>query len=347
MQIKALLIAAFAMTFSAAAAYAETIDPAQAIAQKFSEASEAKPAPPERSFDRPGADYERDMLQRAKAEELERQREDAQQLAAKSAEPEPALTLAPPPSQEPSPAPHLMALPTRLAAPPTVQPSNLTPELTALSPKAAAPLFVQPPSPELRPEPQPELQPGPQLAALPSKAVAAEPPSIVPEAPGPKASQATVLLVLDPNGRGIGFKPDPIICMDNRCWISNGIGLPAVSMPRNQAVALQTTETATGDSCTGKSGCVYRNVTIDPRQRVDVIEVGEGGGASAGAYTVVADQSCRKEGEALACDNGLATQNFRMWVVPESTAETVGLASLENAVAGDLPEPDVASANDK
>lgn len=314
MQIKTLLIAAFAVTFSAVAAYAETIDPAQAIAQKFSEASEAKPAPPQRSFDRPGADYERDMLQRAKAEELERQKEDVQQIAAKPVEPEPVLTPPPPPSQRPSPAPQLTALPPHVAA----QPPSLG------------------------------LQTGPQLAALPSKAVAAELPRVLSQAPGPEAAQATVLLVLDPDGAGIGFKPDPIICMDNLCWLSNGIGSPAVSMSRNQAVALQTTDTVTADSCTGKSGCVYRNVTIDPRQRLDVIEVGEGGGASAGAYTVAADKSCRKEGEALVCNNGLTTQNFRIWVVPETTAEAAGLSSLEDAVAEDLPESDViTSVNDK
>jgi hypothetical protein len=290
MPIKTLLVATAAVMFSIAA-HAETIDPAQAIAQKFSEATEDKAAPPPRSFDRPSAAYEADMLQRARAEELERTHEEVRQMATKPADPVPSAT----------------------PAPPAARPSGPTSQLAALSPK---------------PEPP-------------------ETPAVRSGTPDPMATQATVLLVLDPDGTGIGFKPDPIICMDNRCWISNGITSPAVSMPRDQAVALQTTGGVTDDSCRGKSGCVYRKVPIDPRQRIDVIEVGEGGGASAGAYTIAADNSCRKEGDALVCDNGLGTQNFRLWVVPESTAVAVGNASLEDAVAGNLPEPDVTSANDK
>ncbi|MBS0232449.1 MAG: hypothetical protein JSR99_03075 [Proteobacteria bacterium] len=293
MPIRTLLVVAVVAMFAVVAHATEAIDPAQAIAQKFSEASDDKPAPSRRSFDRPDAAYEADMLQRARAEELERRNEEAQQT--------------------------------------TVRPQYPVPS----------------PSAPLQPAESSTSGPGPQLAALPSKLTNPEVPALTPEGPDPMATEATVLLVLDPNGAGLGFKPDPIICMDNRCWLSNGITSPAVAMPRNQAVALQTTSTVTADSCRGKSGCVYRNVPIDPRQRIDVIEVGEGGGASAGAYTVAADNSCRKEGDALVCDNGLGTENFRIWVVPESTAVAAGDASLEDAVAGNLPEPDHTSANDK
>lgn len=292
MPIKTLLVVTVVAMFAAVAHAAEMIDPAQAIAQKFSEAGEEKAAPPpQRSFDRPGAAYEADMLQRARAEELEREHEKAQQITAGTVESTPPQSL-PPPSAHPS-------------------------------------------------------SPGPQLAALPSKLAPPNEPVVISEKADPMATQATVLLVLDPNGAGIGFKPDPIICMDNTCWLSNGIASPAVSMPRNRAVALQTTQPVTAYSCRGMTGCVYRNVPVDPRQRIDVIEVGEGGGASAGAFTAAADNSCRKEGDDLVCDNGLGTQNFRLWVVPESTAVAVGDSTLEDAVAGNLPEPDETSANDK
>jgi hypothetical protein len=294
MQIITLLVAIAAVTISPLATYAETVDPAQAIAQKFSEASDEKPAPPsQRKYDGPDKSYEADMLERARAEEHERQLGEARQVVAKSADIFSGLPLPPRP---------------------------------ALPPQAAAPEA--------------------KLAALPLKP-AAEPPAARPNGPGPDASSATILLVLDPDGSGLGFKPDPIICIDDRCWISNGIGLPARAMPRNEAVALQGTDGVTQDSCSGKSGCVYRNVTIDPAARIDVIEVGEGGGASAGAYTVAPDKSCRKEGEALICDNGLATANFHIWAVPETTANEVGVSRLENAVAEGLPEFDVSSANDK
>lgn len=291
MPIKTLIVAVAAMMLSAVA-YAEPVDPAQAIAQKFSEASDFKTSP-QRSFDRPDNSYEQDMLQRARAEEAARQEQDALKKAPEKT----------PPVAESAP-----AAPARPA-----EHSNEAPKIAAIPANVAAP------NASLRP----------------------------PEADNSITSQATVLLVIDPNGAGLHLKPDPIICIDDRCWISNGIASPALAMPRNQAVALLTTEGATADSCSGKSGCVYRNVTIDPRQRIDVIEVGEGRGASAGAYTLIPDQSCRKEGASLLCDNGLGTQNLRIWVVPESTAKAAGNASLEDAVADNLPEPDTTSANDK
>ncbi|MET0431917.1 MAG: hypothetical protein ABWZ86_05515 [Hyphomicrobium sp.] len=296
MRMRALLIATAALMMPALSAHAGTVDPAQAIAQKFSEASDENPAPTaaQRSFDKPGMDYEEDMLQRARVEEQEREQHDARQVVSK-------------------------------------------PVIEAVASKAPAPVAP----------PVAAVSPPPVLAALPPKP-AAEPTVVVHGPPSnPTPGSATVLLVLDPEVLGRGIKPDPIICIDNSCWLSNGIGTPALAMPRNQAVVLPTTAASSPNSCSGKSGCVYRNVIVDPTQRIDVIEVGEGGGASAGAYTVTADRSCRKSGATLSCDDGLATQNFRIWVVPEAIADAAGPTSLENAVAEGLPDSDVTSANDK
>jgi hypothetical protein len=195
--------------------------------------------------------------------------------------------------------------------------------------------------------PTPPVAPVSKLAALPPKPAAELPVVLRAEPARPAISAATVLLVLDPDGTGLGIKPDPVICIDNSCWLSSGMSAPARRMPRNQAVALEGTAEMTAESCSGKSGCVYRDVRIDPADRIDVIEVGEGGGASVGAYTVAADQSCRATGQSVICDNGLTTQNFHIWVVPEATAEAAGASRLENAVAEGLPDTDVMSANDK
>ncbi len=293
MKSSALIVTA-AMTMFAVTAHADAVDPAQAIAQKFSEANDVYPTPtaPKRSFARPDADYEADMLARARAEESERQKKQPQQIIARPKEPDP--------------------------------------------PSAAIVAPAQQTTPQLA-----------RIAALPPKPLAEPPPITRAEITRPAVTAAAVLLVLDPDGSGLNFKPDPIVCIDNNCWLSNGINSPALRMPRNQAVTLDGTENMTAGSCSGKSGCVYRNVTVDPTSRIDVIEIGEGGGASAGAYTIAADESCRKQGDALVCDNGVATQKFRIWVVPEPTAEAAGASSLENAVAEGLPEADVTSANDK
>ncbi len=312
MAIRALIVATTAVLTFTLGVRADPIDPAQAIAQKFSAASDeevakpspkpaAKPSPkpapkPAAAARKPDADYEADMLSRARAEEADRQKQEArpQQLAA-----EPAIPTAPVP-----------------APPPAVAPAA-------------------------------EKQPAP----VPVAATAAPKPEsqrpVVVEAPKPDAAQATVLLVLGIDGGALGFKPDPIICIDERCWLSNGIEAPAISMPRTQAVALRTTEETTSDPCAGKSACVYRGVTIDAGARIEVIEVGESRGASAGAFTIAADKSCRNDGGGLLCDNGLATQDFRIWVVPEAVATATGPEGLEDAVAEGLPDPDAAAGNDK
>ncbi len=351
MLIRALSIATLSVMASALVAHAEPVDPAQAIAQKFAEESdEEKPAkkpapviipkkvaanPKKLAPKEPGADYEADMLERARAEELDRQKEEARQQA-ESKLTASAPTLPPPAAlpvaQSPAPAP----LAETSSPPPAPLPS-------AQAPAPTTP--VPPPAPVVLPAAQP-VTPAPQIAALPPKPVS-EPPSVSRDAPSPTPTiPATVLLVLD-TSTPLGFKPDPIICIDDRCWLSNGIGAPALTMPRTKAVALPTTDEATADSCSGKSACVYRGVAIDPAARLEVIEVGEGHGVSAGAYTAAADTSCRKDHSTLVCDNSLATQNFRIWVVPEATADVAGAASLEDAVAEGLPDTDTEPSNDK
>ncbi|CAA2137016.1 hypothetical protein [Hyphomicrobium sp. ghe19] len=325
MAIKVLFVATLAVMTSALGVHADSVDPAQAIAQKFSGASDepaAKPAPKPASKPsvklapaaaKPDADYEADMLSRAGAEEANRLKQEARtrQVAA-----EPAAT---------APVAPIAALP------------------VAAAPVTAAPIPAPPPAVTPAPEKQPA--PVPVAAAVPTKPESER--MIVAEAPKPGSVPATVLIVLDTNDAALGFKPDPIICIDDRCWLSNGIEAPAVSMPRTQAVALSTTEESTADSCAGKSACVYRAVSIDPDARIEVIEVGESRGASAGAYTVPADTSCRSEGGALLCDNGLATQNFRIWVVPEAIAASAGPSSIEDAIENGLPDPGASTSVDK
>lgn len=348
LNIKALLVAMAAIPASALVAHAGAVDPAQALAQKFSEASDEKPkmVAPQRAFSAPGPDYEADMLERARSEENERATLEAKQILATPpvAAAQPAAAAVPPPSAA-AVAPARAAIPQApvQAAIPQSPARTATPQPATQAAVPQAPVAISP-------APAPVQTPAvvPKVAALsPPKPTATVVGEDIPSRPS--TATATVLLVLDPDGSQVGFKPDPIICMDNRCWLSNGIGAPALVMPRNKAVALPTTKDVTADSCSGKSGCVYRGVAIDPTMRLDVVEVGEAGGASAGAYTIAADKSCRKDGSSLVCENGLTTQNFRIWVVPETTAELAGASGLENAVAEGLPDPDVPSSasNDK
>src|SRR5206468_1100196 len=89
--------------------------------------------------------------------------------------------------------------------------------------------------------------------------------------------RATILLVLEADrSDGIAVsRPDPIICLGDRCWLSNGIEAPARPLRRSQALALKTSQDATSDSCSGKSACVYRNVAIGPDSQIQVAELGD------------------------------------------------------------------------
>lgn len=325
MQFRISLFATFALIASAGPVAAEPVDPAQAIAEKFSEASEPKAVPQqtERTTSeavnrgRPDLDYEMDMLRRARAEELERQ----QQARAEKAAPVP---------ERPQPA----ATPAPLASTPKAA-KEVAPRLAEpAAPPAPAAEVVQPATPAATPSPLPT-----QSAALDSKNDGAA---------GPV--RATVLLVLTPD-ESVGvadIRPDPIICLDQQCWLSNGLQAPARPMSRSEAVALQSTAKLTDDSCSGKSACAYRDIALAPDTQIQVVEVGESRGVSDGAFTVSADTSCRKDEGDLVCDNALVTQAFRMWVVPEATAQEIGPAGLENAIADGLPDTDdTESSSDK
>lgn len=209
--------------------------------------------------------------------------------------------------------------------------------------------------------PQTAVAPTPVPAAIAPAAAAAKPLQTAiaqakeppPPASAPSAvngARATVLLVLDSddNAGAARIKPDPIICFEQQCWLSNGLEAPAKPMPRSEALALKSTDSATSDSCSGKSGCAFRDIALSPNAQIQVVEVGESRGVAAdGAYTVAADTTCRKHDDDLVCNNALATHAFRLWVVPEATAQAIGPSGLEDAVADGLPDDGEDSTNDK
>jgi hypothetical protein len=288
------------------ACLADPIDPAQAIAQKFFEADQPAPLPPlpkpksphAAKSDSDGPGLDYEMDMLRRARAEEAERQRDIAATAPIAVAQPAAAAAPQPVAEPMPTP----LPEPIAR--------------AIEPQVGAPAPIAQP-----------LKTAIAQATEPDTAVRAS------------DARATVLLVLDPDDTDQAHaKPDPIICFDQQCWISNGLDSPAKPMPRSEAIALKTTETATGDSCSGKSGCAFRNVAFHPDSQIQVVEVGESRGVADGAYTVAADTTCRKLDGDLMCNNALVTHAFRMWVVPEATAQQVGPSTLEDAVADGLQD---------
>ncbi len=305
MQLRIILLALLIGIPVSSACQADPIDPAQAIAQKFYEADQPPQPPPVAKR------IERKTIVKSvsppghdyEIDMLRRARAEEDERQKKDRQ-KPLLAVA-------QPAPALIIQPVAT----TLPKASIPPE-----PNVTEPAVL----------PEPPIDGSPQMAIIEIK----EPKPI----PQPQA-RATVLIVLDNDGPGQAHvKPDPIICFDQECWISNGLMDPAKQMPRSEALALKTTETMTGDSCSGKSGCAFRDIAFNPATRIEVIEVGESRGVSGGAYTVAADTSCQKREGTLSCDNGLATYDYRMWVVPEATAQAIGPSALEDAVADGLQQ---------
>lgn len=344
MQLRHLPIALLACLPIPSLCLSEPIDPAQAIAQKFYEAEQPAPAPVAKPDNRPGHDYEEDMLRRARAEEAEWQKQNARGDVA--AQPfAPVATVQPAFIQPEAATVYEEDMLRRAQAEKAEWQKQNTRDDIAAQPFAPVatvqPAFIQPKAaPDAATVVAPRLiETIATIQPVPVIAMTAAPPER-PERPAfPKLNdaRATVLIVLDEDALS-RIKPDPIICFDQQCWISNGLEYPAKPIPRSQAVALKTTDTPTGDSCSGKSGCAFRDIAFNPTTRVQVVEVGESRSVADGAYTIAADTSCQKREDGLACDNAVVTHAYRMWVVPETTARAIGPSGLENAVADGLPD---------
>ena len=305
MRATVVISAVLTVLAAAPALLAGPVDPAQAIAQKFLEADQAppqpraKPKPPRVAKAAPTASgVDYEM------DMLQRARAEEAERREEISTPAPLVIAQPAPAAAPEP----------IAEPPPTKPSE--PERAAKPNAAVEPVTPKPP------------QTADTKTTTETDGVAA-----------PPGMRATVLLVLDPDDSNqANVKSDPIICFDQQCWISNGLDSPAKPIPRSEAIALKTTETPTGDSCSGKSACAFRNVAVHPETQIQVVEVGESRGVADGAYTITADATCRKLNGNLTCDNALVTHAFRMWVVPEKTAQQVGAPALEDAVADGLQD---------
>jgi len=364
MRLKLGCAAALATLAFASLASADSLDRANAMAQKFSEASEPKPAAApapvkpvtnsdasravpaqkpvapstavtpqpasqvraktaESAAARPDLDYEMDMLRRARLEEAERKA--AGQKAVAPTPPENKLLLIPVDTKVEQ---HGTTPATADAKP--AQPAAATPE--AMQPPAATPAVAPAPPPVAKAEPTP-------LPAPPAAAAAAAP-------AGPRA---TILLALDtpPAGAGVKVVPDPIICIDQTCYVSGGFTKAALAMARGDALALKGTEGKSQETCRGQFGCIYRDVAIPADATISVVDLGSGSSSDAGSFSIAADASCKTDQGDLVCGNGLVTHAYRVWTVPEATAKSVGAQVLEDAIADGLVGDDVASTNDK
>jgi hypothetical protein len=207
----------------------------------------------------------------------------------------------------------------------------------------------------LAPAPRPQLPSGPRLAMEPGTArppPATREPYAAEEAVEVEArrlqdTEVTVLLWLAPGTYGIRRHhptADPILCVADGCYVSRGADRPARFLPGRRALGFLNTWGQRAGACRGALGCVFRAVDLGRLpgylQPVDlhVLKHDRRRGQRVGA-----DSSCQLASGRLLCRQGLATEDYALWVVPEPLAAAAGPGVLQRALAEGFGDPRAAA----
>lgn len=243
----------------------------------------------------------------------------------------PAAVAMPPAQSKEPPAPVVAG-----ATPPPASPPTPRPEVAA-APQAA-------PSGAAAPAPPPVPAPAEETAARlpPPVPAAVEPAKAVARA---TETRVTVLLVLEPGTYGIRRRgpktADPLLCAPPEgCYVSAGADRPAVFLYGRKALGFGNTMGNRAGACRNSLGCVFRNVELATLpgylQPVDLHILKHD---QRRPQAILGDSECRSDAGRLTCTRGIHAEDYVMWIVPESLADAVGPAVLEQAVQDGLSGP--------
>lgn len=160
--------------------------------------------------------------------------------------------------------------------------------------------------------------------------------------PSPAKPRVAILILMDAGNKGIrrfDKTADPILCMKDVCYISEGNEAPARLLSKARALGVGNTWGARAGACQHSLGCVFRDVDL----------VGTGGVVQPvdmkvmvhdrrESRTVDVDSDCRVDGGRISCRKPISANGYRMWVVPEPLAAKAGGAALDSAVREGLPQ---------
>jgi hypothetical protein len=157
----------------------------------------------------------------------------------------------------------------------------------------------------------------------------------------PRATRVAVLLVMQPGDRGIrrhNKSADPVLCGEGECYISNGSGRDANLLPARKALGFFRTWGQRAGACNNSLGCVFRGVDLARLDRllmpVDMRVVRHD---RREMREIMAASKCHLERARLACTDTVHSDDYMMWIVPESLAVKAGAEALERALADGLP----------
>ncbi len=130
---------------------------------------------------------------------------------------------------------------------------------------------------------------------------------------------------------------DPVLCVGDICYISQGPEVPAKAMSRFAALGAGNTLGGRAGACRLQLSCVFRDVDLGAG-RVEIMPVDlhvlrhDRREVSA----AVADKTCWVVDGGLVCGETLKSKTYRAWIVPEPVASRAGAELLSAALAGNL-----------
>jgi hypothetical protein len=154
--------------------------------------------------------------------------------------------------------------------------------------------------------------------------------------------RVTVLMRLAPGRYGIrrgSQAADPILCLPDGCYISEGSEREARFLPGRRALGFGNTWGARAGACRGQLLCVFRGVDLGRLpgylQPIDLHilkhDLRQG-------LVVPTDSACRLNGRDLVCHAGVYAEDYALWIVPEDLAAAAGSIALRRALFEGLGE---------
>ncbi len=152
--------------------------------------------------------------------------------------------------------------------------------------------------------------------------------------------RVTILLIMNVGKKGIrrwSKTADPMLCIRDKCYLSQGPSSPAKELLRSKAFGPGVALGMRGLSCRSSPACIFREVNLRSRsaslQPVDLKILRHDRRES---RLIEADHSCTMVAGRLSCDKIFGTRDWRAWVVPEAVADWAGSNVLEAALHSGL-----------
>lgn len=152
--------------------------------------------------------------------------------------------------------------------------------------------------------------------------------------------RATVLLVMKPGTRGIrrwNKTADPMLCVEDSCYISTGADVAATRVSRRKGFGPGIAMGTRAGACNHQLTCVFRDVDFGSRlawmQPIDLRIVRHD---RREARRVGIDPTCVITNNRISCTRTIESDGYRAWVIPEHLAVRAGPAALQAALASNL-----------